>query len=209
MKLDLQHWHKLQTPLALLGVVVLVAVLLFGLAKNYSAHQVKALQIQQSLLNTARERYQSSGAEKDTITQYLPQYQELISKGFVGEERRIEWVDELRAQHKSHKLFGIKYSIGQQENYKPAFVPDPGGFVLHRSIMKLSLNMLHEGDLLQLMEALGTKNYAPFMLRDCEIIRLNAGGALGNQLVANLHAQCELDWLTLREPSPIQAPLIP
>lgn len=181
-----------------------MVALLFGLAQNYSGEQEVALQIQQNLLNAARQRYQSSGMEKDTITEYLPQYQVLINKGFVGEERRIEWVDELRAQHRNHKLFGIKYNIGQQEDYKPAFAPSLGGFVFHRSIMKLDLDMLHEGDILQLTESLGAKNTAPFMLRDCEITRLNAGGALSKQLIANLHAQCELDWLTLREPAPIQ-----
>ncbi|MGZ8262440.1 MAG: hypothetical protein ACXW11_11315 [Methylotenera sp.] len=204
MKFNAQDWRKLQPPLLILGAVIILVALMFGLAQNYSASQEQALQTQQNLLNAARQRYQSSGTEKDTITEYLPQYQALINKGFVGEERRIEWVDELRAQHKNHKLFGIKYSISQQEDYKPTFAPTLGGFVLHRSIMKLDLDMLHEGDILQLTDSLSAKNAAPFMLRDCEITRLNAGGALSKQLIANLHAQCELDWLTLREPAPIQ-----
>lgn len=204
MKLDTQDWRKLQTPLVILGAVIIVVALLLALAQNYSVEQQQALQAQQNLLNAARQRYQSSGMEKDTITEYLPQYQALINKGFVGEERRIEWVDELRAQHKNHKLFGIKYSISQQEDYKPSFAPNLGGFVLHRSIMKLDLDLLHEGDILQLTESLGAKNAAPFMLRDCEITRLNAGGVLSNQLIANLHALCELDWLTLHEPTAIQ-----
>ena len=70
--------------------------------------------------------------------------------------------------------------------------------------MTLDLDMLHEEDILELTEALSKKNEEVFMLRDCEITRLNAGGALSNQLIANLHSKCELDWLTLREPTPIQ-----
>ena len=128
-------------------------------------------------------------------------YQTLIDKGFVGEERRIEWVDELRAQHKNHKLFDVNYSISQQEEYKPSFANNIGGFILHRSVMKLNLDMLHEGDILQLVESLSANNTAPFMLRDCEITRLNPTSELmSKQLIANLHAQCELDWLTLHEP---------
>ncbi len=205
MQLNKQDWQKLQIPLVILGGVIVAVVLLFGYAQHYSANQEQALQAQQNLLNAARQRYQSSGAEKDTIIEFLPQYQALINKGFVGEERRIEWVDGLRAQHKNHKLFGIQYNISQQEKYTPAFAPNLGGFTLHRSVMKLALDMLHEGDLLQLTESLNANNTASFILRDCEIIRLNAGSALSNQLIANLHAQCELDWLTLREPAPIQA----
>ena len=209
MKLDPQDWRKLQTPLIVLGVVVIVVALLIVFAENYRASQEQALQTQQNLLNAARQRYQSSGMEKDTITEYLPQYQALINKGFVGEERRIEWVDELRAQHKMHKLFGIKYSISQQQDYKPTFAPSLGGFVMHRSVMKLDLDMLHEGDILQLTESLSVKNTTPFMLRDCEVTRLNGGGQLSKQLIANLHAACEIDWLTLREPAPVQPTVMP
>jgi len=205
MQLDKQDWRKLQLPLVLLAVVVVVVVSLFGLAQYFNVKQEQALQAQQNLLSAARQRYQSSGTEKETIIEFLPKYQALIAKGFVGEERRIEWVDNLREQHKSHKLFGIKYNISQQEKYMPTFVTNLGGFTLHRSTMRLELDMLHEGDLLQLTESLGANNSASFMLRDCEIIRLNNGVALSNQLIANLHAQCELDWLTLREPATIQA----
>jgi len=204
MKLDKQDWRNLQIPLVILGVILFSVVLLITLARNFSLKQELALNTQQNLLNVARQHFQSSGIEKETITEYLPQYQALINKGFVGEERRIEWVDELRAQHKDHKLFGIKYSISQQENYKPTFAPNLGGFVLHRSVMKLDLDMLHEGDILQLTESLSGKNVAPFMLRDCEITRINTGRALSNQLIANLHAQCNLDWLTLHEPVAIE-----
>lgn len=209
MKLAPQDWRKLQTPLIVLGAVVIVVALLIGFAESYRANQEQALQTQQNLLSAARQRYQSSGMEKDTITEYLPQYQALINKGFVGEERRIEWVDELRAQHKMHKLFGIKYSISQQEDYKPTFAPSLGGFVMHRSVMKLDLDMLHEGDILQLTESLSANKATPFMLRDCEVTRLNGGGQLSKQLIANLHAACEIDWLTLREPAPVQPVVVP
>jgi hypothetical protein len=205
MKLDKQDWRKLQPSLIILVGVVIVVLVLITLAQNYSGQQEQAKQAQQNLLNSAKQRYQRSGIEKETITEYLPRYQALINKGFVGEERRLEWVSALRTQHQNHKLFSIKYSIGLQEPYKPSFAPSVGGFVLNRSIMTLDLDMLHEEDILQLTEALSDKNGEVFMLRDCEITRLNAGGALSTQLIPNLHAKCALDWLTLREPAPIQA----
>lgn len=205
MKLEQNDWKKLQIPLAILGGIVLVVVVCIVFAQQYKVDQEQALLTQQNQLNAARQRYQSSGLEKEIITEFLPQYQALINKGFVGEERRIEWVERLREQHKNHKLFGIKYSIKQQEKYTPAFATNLGGFTLSRSIMQFELDMLHEGDLLQLTESLSGANAAALILRDCEITRLNEGGALSAQLTANLHAQCELDWLTLREPATIQS----
>ena len=205
MKLEQNDWKKLQIPLTILGGIVVVVVVCIVFAQQYKADQEQALLTQQNQLNAARQRYQSSGLEKEIITEFLPQYQALINKGFVGEERRIEWVERLREKHKNHKLFGIKYSIKQQEKYTPAFATNLGGFTLSRSIMQFELDMLHEGDLLQLTESLSGANAAALILRDCEITRLNEGGALSAQLTANLHAQCELDWLTLREPATIQS----
>jgi hypothetical protein len=204
MKLEQKDWKKLQIPLAILGVVVVVVVACILLAQQYKTEQAEASLKQQSLLNAARQRYQSSGLEKEIITEFLPQYQALINKGFVGEERRIEWVEGLREQHKNHKLFGITYSINQQEKYNPTFATNLGSFALNRSTMQFELDMLHEGDLLQLTESLSNANAAAMILRDCEITRLNEGGVLSVQLIANLHAKCELDWLTLREPAATQ-----
>jgi hypothetical protein len=204
MKLEKQDWQKLQSTLIILVVVFIVILVLIALAQNYSSQQEQALQKQQNLLNAAKQRFQSSGIEKETIIEYLPRYQVLIDKGFVGEERRLNWVSDLRTQHKNYKLFSIKYSIGLQESYKPSFATNVGGFAFNRSIMTLDLDMLHEEDILQLTEALCKKNGEVFMLRDCEMTRLNAGGALSNQLIPNLHAKCALDWLTLREPAAIQ-----
>jgi hypothetical protein len=209
MSLEKQDWQKLKAPLLILAAVTLAVISLFGAAYYFNQNQEVALQNQQNLLNAARQRYQLSGAEKDMIVDYLPKYQMLISKGFVGEEQRIEWVEHLRQQHKTQKLFGIKYSISPQEKYTPAFAANLGGFTMNRSLMKLELDMLHEGDLLRLTEALNAENSAPFILRDCEINRLNPGSQLSNQLTANMHALCELDWLTLREPAAAQLSSVP
>ncbi len=205
MKIDKQDWKKLRVSLMVLLLAILIGLLLCAWAYNYGNAQQQALQAQQDSLSSAKQRYLSSGMEKQVITEYLPGYKNLISKGFVGEERRIEWVDELRRQHKNFKLFSIKYSIGLEAPYKPSFVTSMGGFVLNRSVMTLELDMLHEEDLLQLTEQLSPKNEKDFILRDCEMTRLNSTGNIGKQLVANLHAKCDLDWLTLREPSNVQA----
>jgi hypothetical protein len=205
MKLNKLDWRKLQVTLMVLTVVMIAVLALVLWVQNFSSQQEQAMKKQRNLLNSARQRFQSSGIEKENISKYLPQYQELINKGLVGEERRLEWVDELRKQHQALKLFSIKYSIALQEPYKPSFATTLGGFVLNRSIMTLDLDMLHEEDILQLTEALSKKDKEVFMLRDCEITRLNAGGNLSNQLTPNLHSKCELDWLTLREPAPKEA----
>jgi hypothetical protein len=199
MSMTQQDWRKLRYPIIGLGAAFVFAGLLISLADQYRQENETALNMKKNLLNQARQKYQSSGLEKETITQYLPAYNELLASGFVGEERRIEWIEKLRQVHRQHKLFSIDYSIGLQENYKTPFLANLGNFDLHRSVMKLNLDMLHEGDLLTLLEGLQEQS-TPFIVRECEISRPIGASINILTVSANLKAACEIDWLTLRDP---------
>jgi len=199
MSLTQQDWRKLRYPIIGLGAALILVGLLVSFADQYRTKNETALQTQQNLLNQARQKYQSSGLEKETIIQYLPKYNELLASGFIGEERRIEWIETLRQIHAQHKLFSIDYSIGLQERYKPSFLPNLGNFRLNRSVMSLKLDMLHEGDLLALLDGLHEQT-TPFIVRDCEIKRPIGAVVNTKNITSNMQANCEIDWLTLRDP---------
>ena len=200
MKLNAQDWRKLQIPLICLCFTLLVVAALCAWANHYMNKQALLLQTQTNTFNQARSQYQASGLEKQNIIENLPQYQQLINMGLVGEERRIEWVEGLRETHKQYKLFSINYEIGQQEVYKPSFMPNIGNFILHRSIMKLNFPMLHEGDILSLIEGLKSHQTTPFIVRDCILTRQYRVVNL-KALTPNQAADCEIDWITIREPT--------
>ena len=199
MSLNPQDWRKLRFPIIGLGASLILVGVLVSFADQYRLKNELDLQTQQNSLNQARQKYQSSGLEKETIIQYLPVYNELLASGFIGEEHRIEWIEALRQIHAQYKLFSIDYSIGLQENYKPSFLPNLGNFTLHRSIMSLKLDMLHEGDLLALLDGLQEQT-TPYIVRDCEIKRPINAVVNTKTIAANMQANCEIDWLTLRDP---------
>jgi hypothetical protein len=199
MSLTQQDWRKLRYPIVGLGAALVLVGMLVSFADQYRTKNELALQAQQNLLNQARQKFQSSGLEKETIMQYLPKYNDLLASGFIGEERRIEWIETLRQIHAQHKLFSIDYSIGLQESYKPSFLPNLGNFVLHRSVMSVKLDMLHEGDILALIDGLHEQT-TPFIVRDCEISRPVGAQVNSRDVAANMQANCEIDWLTLRDP---------
>jgi hypothetical protein len=198
MKLSRQDWQKLRYPAIGFGLALILMTLLYTYVESVRDQAQQTLDKQTSQLNQARQKFQTSGQEKDTIVKYLPLYQQLISDGFIGEEHRIEWIDDLRTIHDQNKLFKINYSIASQEDYKPTFNLNAGTFKPKRSVMKLELAMLHEGDLLGLIEQLDARQTTPFILRDCEIVRLSR--TISNSYIPNMQANCELDWITLREP---------
>lgn len=203
MKLTAQDWKKLRVPSVVLVLVLIAmsALIFFTQQQKDTAEQALAMQTNQ--LNQARQRYLASGQEKETISQYLPQYQALLEKGFVGEEHRIEWIDALRQIHAQAKLFNINYSIGVQEEYQPSFISNAGNIKLYRSVMKLELSMLHEGDLLTLIHQLSQQQNTPFIVRECEMTRLNP--VISNTFAPNMRANCELDWITMHEPQAMEA----
>ena len=198
MNLSPQDLRKLRLPLIVLAVVVIVTALLTWLTEHYKLDAESRMQAQSQKLMQASQRFRTSGEERQTIVKYLPEYQHLIDIGFIGQEKRLEWVDGLRRIHKANKLFNISYSIAPQEPYKLGMLGNLGAFTLNRSVMKLELNMLHEGDLLTLVDQLRTEQGSPFIVRDCELTR--TGLAKTDTFAPNMLGKCEIDWLTLREP---------
>ncbi|MGX8884304.1 hypothetical protein ACWWD9_13950 [Methylovorus sp. SPW-M1] len=204
MKLTRQDWSRLAYPLAGLALALIAAALLISFAYDRVTEAEQALQAQQQQLQQARSRYMASGQEKDTIVSFLPPYKALVEEGFIGEERRILWLDSIRNIHQQYKLFKITYAIGAQEPYTPTFPIDTGSFKLNRSVMQLELPMLHEGDILTFLQALRQQQRSPIIIRECELTRLRA--IMDATMTPNLIAKCELDWYTLREAQPGVAP---
>ncbi|ADQ83283.1 hypothetical protein [Methylovorus sp. MP688] len=204
MKLTRQDWSRLAYPLAGLALALIAAALLISFAYDRVTEAEQALQAQQQQLQRARSRYMASGQEKDTIVSFLPPYKALVEEGFIGEERRILWLDSIRNIHQQYKLFKITYTIGAQEPYTPPFPVDTGSFKLNRSVMQLELPMLHEGDILTFLQALRQQQRSPIIIRECELTRLRA--IMDATMTPNLIAKCELDWYTLREAQPGVAP---
>lgn len=198
MTLTRQDWIRLALPLLALLVAIIFAFGMVSYAQTYSDELDQKRQQQELQLMQARSRLQSSGQERESIIQYLPVYQRLIQQGFIGEERRIEWVDALRNIHQRDRLFGIRYSIGAQAPYTLSYVANPAPFSLYRSVMSLELPLLHEGDILLLLDELRQIQRAAFLPRDCSITR-NSNLTNPPSLTPTLMAVCELDWLSLRE----------
>jgi hypothetical protein len=199
MTLTQKDWRQLRFPILGLGLAMIAAGLLASFADQYRTKQEQALQIEQGLYNQARQKFESSGQEKETIIKYLPEYNRLLAQGFIGEERRIEWIERLRQIHGQYNLFSIDYSIGQQERYQPSFIINAGNHIINRSVMELKLDMLHEGDLIHLIEDLHQET-PPFLVRECEITRPIGADIDSKKMTANLKAVCEIDWITLRDP---------
>lgn len=199
MKLTGTDWQSLRTPLLALAAAVLASVALVFFTRQELAQEKNRHVRQEDALREAQARLQKSGDEKEKILRYRASYLVLQQRGFVGEEQRINWVDALRAASLSLKMFGVNYQIEAQQPYQSPAVSDAGQYRVHQSLMKISLGLLHEEDIMRFLTALDEQRAGIFSLRECSVRRQGAGKIEHVRVQPNLQADCSLAWLSISE----------
>ena len=119
-------------------------------------------------------------------------YREIAARGYVGEERRHEWVERIRSIKEQRKLLDIRYELS-----RPQVIMDKPGNEIVISNMKLQMQLLHEEDLLNFLDDLRHSVPAYLRLRSCDVERLVASESAG-PTIAQLKAECSIDWITWR-----------
>lgn len=199
MKLTGADWRALRNPLLVLAAVLLASAALVFLTHQELKQEKSRNLAQEGVLREARERLHKSGDEKERILRYRASFIALQQRGFVGEEQRINWVDALRAASLNLKMFGVNYQIEAQQPYQSPAVTEAGAYRVHQSLMKISLGLLHEEDLMRFVHALSEQQAGIFTLRECSLQRQSAGKVESARVQPNLQADCSLAWLSISE----------
>lgn len=159
----------------------------------------RAAQAQQHALaqqTATRTKLARVNDEARDIRAKIHRYQELLSQGRIAAERRSEWIETLRQIKAARKLLGLDYELAPQRR-----LDDKGLVGSHHAVltstMQIDLPLLHENDLLGLLADLSARVHAVISVKRCVIERIPA--VTDRHAAAPLHAQCELDWITLQE----------
>ena len=191
----MKRWsNTLMIPLLVLLAVLGAAVAAVRSTGDQVEDAQQKLALQHKQMREAEARVQKSGTEKELIARYLPDYRKLETLGFIGEEKRINWLDALRNANQKGGLFGINYDIAAQQAYPHAALMAPGQMHVMQSVMKLSLPLLHEGDLEKFLQHLAEQNTGVFMVDQCTLRR--SGATLTTRFQPNMTAECLLAWIT-------------
>lgn len=189
----------LTLPLLVLLSTLLIVLAMVKISNDRADMALRNLDSQQMQMRDAQLRVQKSGIERDLISRHLPDYQKLDAIGFVGDERRINWLDALRNANQKGGMFGINYDISARKADPQFGTPSIGQLQVMQSRMKLRFPMLHEGDLLKLLEYLSEQNVGVFVINTCKITRTSP--ALTVRFQPNLTGECELAWVTAQPPA--------
>ena len=188
-----------------LGVPALTAVVLVGMG-------IVALALADQLVKRADAELDRAKADKASALKKLSQvteeereigeklvdYQRLRERGIVGEENRLDWVEAIKAIKAERRLYDLRYKI---EARKPIDYPtfkSTGDVEFMVSRMRLDALLLHEDDLIGLVNDLPMR-LAPYVsIRSCRVERTDQGRPL-TVPGPRLRSECVVDLITVRD----------
>lgn len=195
MKFTADDFSRQKWPL--LGAMLLITA---GLAAPLLA--LKAEQTAAALRTAAKaERNEFDGKlkrvrnEEREIKEKSALFAALQTRGILGEEQRLEWIELLRDIREKRRLIDLQYEISPRRPLEGP-MPDSGHFFA--SAMRLQLKLLHEEDLTRLLNDLRQHAKALILVRECAIFR--TAREADPRFTAPLQAECQIDWVTLRVP---------
>lgn len=199
MKFSEIDWSVLRGALILLLVsVLIVSGALSGSYRFWAKHDL-SLKRANSTLSSTRGQFRALDDEEDIIATYLPRFAALEEQGIIGREQRLDWIDVLRQAARTVKIPKLEYELEAQHAFDVGWDLGIGDFAVYASSMRLTLGLLHEGDLLRFFADLKKNTSGLFGVTACEMNR--SGQTLSNQpLGNNVNATCELKFMTIRGP---------
>lgn len=219
------NWRTWPTNLrraVIVSVSLIVAMLVLSLVlEDQDKELTQKLESNNGGKSQAQTKLRESGQERDTIVKHLPLLRELEDKGIFGEEKRLEWVEQLRAIEKRWPGIAIKYDISPQklipkEGSNGVTPPIPAGaklpngdpvknFGVFSTDMKLSLSLMHEGDALAIFDDLKAAGLGLFSVKKCVMKRPNntvVNDEASTSVGAPLNVECTLNWVSMNTYAP-------
>ena len=141
------------------------------------------------------ERQARAAREQSESDERASLYHRMRELNIVGDERRLDWFETLERIRAQRALPELRYQIAPRRLLR-AVAEGPGGVASYASTLSLELALLHEGDLLAVLEDLRRAGNAYHAARRCAIERAAQAVADGAP-AARLRARCDIDLITL------------
>lgn len=198
MKLTRRDLPKLWLPLvAALALLIVAGLLAWG--SQLDAHKAE---LERNAATTAKnqieQRLRQVRTEEQEIKKRTQILQQLQDSGITGEEKRLDWMEMLRDTQRELRIPGMNYEFGAQTSQDNADrSADDSAHAWFSSPMRLQLRLLHEEDLLNFLARVQKNAKALVIVRSCKLSPLPRQSD-GREAMAQLGAECEMQWLTVR-----------
>jgi hypothetical protein len=190
-----------------LAICLVLGLLLLGAARFFLVtQQAKEFEAKTELAQ-AQAQYSTATNEKNDVRNFQEKYLALVERGFIGEERRLDVIEQIQTIQERHQLLPISYEIFPQQviDLDPSFHLATGQLELRGSKLVVNMGLLHEMDMLTFLSQLQSKGW--IVPHSCE---MKIGGVNSDSLIrARLLGECSLYWLSIGQRPPADGTAVP
>ena len=191
-------WPAPRGSIVLLVLALATGAVAAGGAIRFHDEAMRGYERQKARLASARSRYRAIDDQRRLIEAWLPPFRALQAAGVIGEERRLAWIETLRAAAARIRLPSLRYRIGRRTEYEVGLVLD-GVWRPFATAVRLEAGLLHEGDLERLIRELATRDAGLHRIERCDVRRAGPSFVMRPGAI-NLSAECDLRWITFARP---------
>ena len=195
MKLEHIDWKVLRGAIIILTLCALVGGSLIGGSYYFQKKMNEEFRRNNSQFKSISGRYLAVDEEEKLIKKYYPEFVRLYEGGIIGREERLNWIEVLRKAGDKIKIPALSYQVDSQKVYKPDFKIRLDKYKLYASEMSLNMQLLHEGDLFNLLNILTEKAKGTYRIRSCQMTSSEI--IMDKPEAGNINMQCQLEWFTL------------
>jgi hypothetical protein len=189
-------WSYLKAAVVISAITFLLGAALMTFSVSYRLDAEERLATEERELYALSSKYRKARQDKILIDEYMLHYYQLEQQGMVGKERRLNWVDTLRASVKLLEVPHMHFQFAPQRVLQKNIISAGSNLVVNASHMKLDVGLLHEVDLLQLFSELEYQVTGMFHIDSCSIELIGQDIVLSADH-SNLNVNCDLQWFTI------------
>lgn len=190
---------NLRREIYLLSICLILSVTFtaFSFSRLYQAEET--LSLSRTELSSEKQNYYTSADHKKRFDTYETQYLALFNTGIFNDDARLNWLDTINKISKELKIPLLKYKLNKPEQLtSPNILKTYPGINIYFSNMTLKMQLLHEGDLYHILNALNNADVGLFNVRQCTLNRINKLFSINTIHKNNIAATCQLNWYTLK-----------
>lgn len=199
MNIDFPRIRNSALLFALAGMITLTGYNLIG----DTAQQAETIRLDlDTRLGGLQNNLQTRTEHQQIVERYRTRFLQTLEQGRFAEEDRMRWVATLKQEVNRIRIPQVRYTLGSRQVDSDPVLGTLAEISVYRTPLKLDMEMVHEGDLVELIESLAESGLGRFEARQCKLTR----ASITNRFTAdqgNISATCSLDWISFDDTPPM------
>lgn len=187
-------YSLLKGRIVLFVCVLAVCILLLWFGSSQLSKQQQMMGSTQSDMDYTEEEINHLNNLVSLFENFNTDYKKYKTKGFLGEEQRLSWIETLESTANNLGLHDLRYKISSRQQLSNENQALPSNITLFKSELTFESGLVHEGDLVELINSLNKLNSGLFIIESCKIDRTVEEVEVASN--NNFQATCSTLWYT-------------